>query len=296
MRTMTATATAINALQAYFGAWNRRDAQAIVAAFDPGGTYTDPAAGEALQGEAMAAYADGLFAAFPDLCFELQEPRPTGPGTFVAEWTMRGSNTGPLNGAPPTGRRVALPGVDLVELGDPGLRSVRGFFDQQTLVEQLGLQALVLPHRVGPVSFGYAVRWESDSAELPGAMSLTMLEVRTEEEAAWVRETTGRMLPEIMRLRGFLGTTTAAVGRRLYTMTAWREPEDAHQLRTGPHAEAMREVYGGRIGSAGLTGIWTPLQLAARVRCGACGEWQRSGANDCNCYCGARLADRPPLW
>ena len=294
---MTAIATTNDALQAYFSAWNRRDAQAIVAAFEPGGTYTDPAAGQGLQGAAIAAYADGLFAAFPDLSFEVHEPRPTGPGSFMAEWTMRGTNTGPLSGGAPTGRRVALAGVDLVELGDGGIRSLRGFFDQKTFVEQLGLQAMVLPHRVGPVSFGYAVRWETDSAELPGAMSLTMLDVRTDDEAAWVRETTRGILPEIMRLRGFLGATTVAVGRRMYTMTAWREPEDAHQLRSGPHVEAMRAVYGGRIGSAGLTGIWTPLQLAARVRCDGCGEWQRSSGNDGSvCHCGSRLPDRPPLW
>ena len=92
---------------------------------------------------------------------------------------------------------MALPGVDLIEVCDGGIASVRGFFDRQAVPEQIGLQVLVLPQRAGPVTFGYGTRVETDSRAVPGAMSLTMLEVRTDEEAEWVREETRRILPEI---------------------------------------------------------------------------------------------------
>ena len=74
----------MNAMQVaerYFDAWNRRDADAIVASFASGGTYSDPSAGENLQGEAIAAYAKGLWSAFPDLSFETVSVADDGAGT-----------------------------------------------------------------------------------------------------------------------------------------------------------------------------------------------------------------------
>ncbi len=55
----------------YFEAWNSRDPSAIVATFAEGGTYTDPASGGALTGQALAEYTGGLFSAFPDLSFDV---------------------------------------------------------------------------------------------------------------------------------------------------------------------------------------------------------------------------------
>ena len=51
---------AMQVAQCYFDAWNRRDAEAIVATFGKGGTYGDPSAGEGLVGEAIAAYAKNM--------------------------------------------------------------------------------------------------------------------------------------------------------------------------------------------------------------------------------------------
>ncbi len=52
------------AAQDYFDSWNRHDAAGLVACFTSRGTYSDPTAGQNLQGEAIAAYARGLWAAF----------------------------------------------------------------------------------------------------------------------------------------------------------------------------------------------------------------------------------------
>ena len=38
-----------------------------------------------------------------------------------------------------TEARVKLPGIDVITLGEHGLRSVEGYFDQRTLLEQLGV-------------------------------------------------------------------------------------------------------------------------------------------------------------
>jgi ketosteroid isomerase-like protein len=75
---------ATDVAQRYFDAWNRRDPEAIVATFAEGGTYKDPNAPEGLSGRAIAEYAAGLFAAFPDLSFDVLSHHGTGDGRVVA--------------------------------------------------------------------------------------------------------------------------------------------------------------------------------------------------------------------
>jgi len=73
-------------------------------------------------------YASGLFSAFPDLRFELHVTAVDEP-YVVAQWTMIGTQSGPLNGLPPTEARIKLPGIDVITLGESGLLSVEGYFD-----------------------------------------------------------------------------------------------------------------------------------------------------------------------
>ena len=93
--------------QAYFNAWNRRDGKAIVKEFADGGTYNDPLSGK-ITGQAIASYAEGLWAAFPDLSFEIVSAGETSRGSVAAQWVMRGTNKGSFGGLPPTGRGVVL--------------------------------------------------------------------------------------------------------------------------------------------------------------------------------------------
>jgi hypothetical protein len=62
---------AIEVVKRHFDAWNRHDADAIVATFAEGGTYTNPIAGQGLTGEAVRRFAQGIFTAFPDVSFEI---------------------------------------------------------------------------------------------------------------------------------------------------------------------------------------------------------------------------------
>ncbi|HZQ41986.1 MAG TPA: nuclear transport factor 2 family protein [Acidobacteriaceae bacterium] len=55
----------------YADAWNRHDADGIVATFADGGTYCDPTTPGPLTGAAIGEYASGLWSAFPDLSFQL---------------------------------------------------------------------------------------------------------------------------------------------------------------------------------------------------------------------------------
>src|SRR6185437_10019641 len=95
----------LQVFQQYADAWNRHDAAAIVASFADGGTYSDPITSGPLTGAAIGSYAETLWAAFPDLSFETVSSMENGDGLLSAEWLMRGTNIGPLNGLSPCKRR-----------------------------------------------------------------------------------------------------------------------------------------------------------------------------------------------
>ena len=75
---------AIEVVKRYSEAWNRHDADAIVALFVEGGTYSNPVAGQHLTGQAIADFAKWVFAAFPDVSFEFVSFGDYGDGLAVA--------------------------------------------------------------------------------------------------------------------------------------------------------------------------------------------------------------------
>src|SRR5262245_58927253 len=106
----------IEIAQRYFYAWNRHDAAAIVATFAETGTYADPVTPGPLAGAAIGAYAQGLWDAFPNLSFEIVSVTENASGRVSAEWLMKGTNTGPFSGLPPTVVAVAVPGADFIRV------------------------------------------------------------------------------------------------------------------------------------------------------------------------------------
>lgn len=128
--------------ETYTEGWNDHDPNTVVEQFADGGTYYDPNVAETIQGEAIGDYVATTIEGFPDVQFEerrVMETEIDGEFGLVAEWTMRGTNTGPMAGLPPTGRKIELDGVDVVKISDNGILSITGYFDQKEFAEQLGL-------------------------------------------------------------------------------------------------------------------------------------------------------------
>jgi steroid delta-isomerase-like uncharacterized protein len=270
-------APALTRAAPYFEAWNAHDAAAVTAALAEGGTYADPTTESPLAGLALAEHVRALVAAFPDLSFEVLSsvPADAGPdGTLVVQWLMRGTNTGPLRGLFPTGRTVALPGVDVITISGGQIRSVEGCFDRQTMAEQLGLQVIVQPHAIGPFEWGYAVRASGDSQKIPGAVSVTWIDTSSAEEADQVREIVRPLAAELTKAPGFISWLGIVIASRLYTLTAW-ESADAVQeiMRNHLHQAAVKKYFSERFCTAGSTGVWIPHHLnPVRVRCTSCGD------------------------
>jgi steroid delta-isomerase-like uncharacterized protein len=277
----------------YFDAWNRRDPAAIVATFTEGGTYSDPTV-PTLAAEAMIAYTSGLFAAFPNLSFEIVSAAQTSDQTVAAQWMMHGTNTGPLAGSTPTGKTVALPGADFITFDGDKIRTVQGYFDQKAYLEQLGLQVIAQPYAIGPISFGTGSTMQVGKHTKPGAFSLTSIRIRSDEEQK-LREYSMPILEQLAQMPGFISLTTLFVNNSGYTITAWEDAESASQLlRAGAHREAMKVFFGSKFAEGGMTSVWIPHHINALwVRCTTCGRMSDYDQDEGKCQCGQSLPHLP---
>ena len=132
---------AIEVVKRYAEAWDRHDADAIVALFVEGGTYSNPDAGQGLTGQAIADFAKGLFSTFPDLSLEIVSIGDTGGGLVAWQWLARATITGPLaEGSAPPGPPIAHPGASFTQVEGEKIRSDQVYHDRKTLDEQLGLK------------------------------------------------------------------------------------------------------------------------------------------------------------
>jgi steroid delta-isomerase-like uncharacterized protein len=188
--------TRLDIAKQYLDAWNAHDADAIVRTFANDGTYCDPTTAE-LSGDAIGENARRLWGAFPDLAFEIASVAEAGVGRVVAEWIMKGTNTGAFQGLPATGLPISLPGVDVIEIGADGIRAVTGYFDTRAIPDQLGLQVLIQPFTVGPFAFGNSIGVQSGKKTKPGAFGITTIwnaDAQTEDIRALTRATATEML------------------------------------------------------------------------------------------------------
>ena len=262
-----------DALDRYFAAWNDHDPQAVVRSLADGGSYEDPTTGGPLTGDALAANVATLLAGFPDVHFDLASVVPTSDTTAAAQWLMSGTNTGPMPAGPPTGRAVALPGADFIDY-DPAadrIAKVTGYFDTATMLTQLGLQAHITPADNEPVTkYGVGLRVDTQRQAIPGAFSVTWLDIDPEHQVTLVDAVTSVVMEQLGN-NGYLGSCFATIGRRNYTFTAWENVEAATAaLRTGAHAAAMRLAKSGGAGdnAVGVTSIWKPEVLNGVFRAG----------------------------
>lgn len=290
-----ATGLAVEVAQAYLQGWNDHDGTAVVRQFAPNGTYVDPTLPGPLSGEAIGTYVAGLVAAFPDLAFAIEGISVDGDRVTV-QWRMQGTNTGPFRGAPePTGGTCDLPGVDLITVGSDGITSVVGYFDQKTFVEQLGLQALIVPRDEWPLHHGTSARTDLGNTTVPGAITMTWIDVDSDEEQGEVGLRVSSIIEALSSEPGFIGWVSAFSSHRGHTLTAWTSPQAAEAAisRNTPHRQAMDQVMNGRLGRGGFTSFWIPHRLNDQLRtCPHCGRMVRIGsdAQSAHCKCGGEVA------
>ena len=93
--------------------------------------------GEVVDLDGLKAFADMWRSSFPDWHSTFEEL--IAEGERVAErWTGRGTHQGELQGIPPTGKRVEIPGSVFYRIIDGKIVEFRGQLDMMGLMQQLG--------------------------------------------------------------------------------------------------------------------------------------------------------------
>jgi len=82
-------------------------------------------------------------AAWPDRIMTMDVSVAQG-GTFADEWTVAGTNTGPLvmpdgTELPPTGKRIEIKGMELVQIRDGKVAVHHEYWDNMAFATQLGI-------------------------------------------------------------------------------------------------------------------------------------------------------------
>ncbi|HEU0115602.1 MAG TPA: ester cyclase [Thermomicrobiales bacterium] len=114
--------------------WNRGDLDAADELMTRDAIIHEPVAGTP---DDLKAVARAIRAAFPDWHSSVEELLVD--GDRVAErWTGRGTHRGEFQGIPPTGKRVAVPGVVFYRIADGKIAEFRRQFDRLSLLQQLG--------------------------------------------------------------------------------------------------------------------------------------------------------------
>ena len=100
----------------------------------------DPAApgGEVHGRDAVEEFIRGVREGFPDFHIETEELLQSGE-TIMLEWTATGTNTGPIEGLPPTGRSIQVSGMSKVVVEDGAIQEDRIYYDYHDFAGQLGL-------------------------------------------------------------------------------------------------------------------------------------------------------------
>jgi predicted ester cyclase len=107
---------------------------------DPGVHYEDPLLPEPLRGpDAIAARAEVLWAAFPDVRLNATGPRLSDGTHASAPAKLLATHTEPLEGIAATHRFVVVHVVFFAELRDGRLYRVRAFFDAYGAAVTLGI-------------------------------------------------------------------------------------------------------------------------------------------------------------
>jgi steroid delta-isomerase-like uncharacterized protein len=118
--------------------WSAHDLGRLLPLFTEDVIYEDVTLGVVNRGTAeLRAFAEGFFAAFPDVTFELRTSFSDG-GSAGAEWIMRGTHKGDMPGMPATGKRVEVRGASVFAFEGSRIKRCADYWDAVTFRKQLG--------------------------------------------------------------------------------------------------------------------------------------------------------------
>lgn len=116
--------------------WNSKDIDQLRQLYGMQGSFFDPLMTKPVTGASIIHHAEGIYAAFPDLVFDLRQIT-IGENVAMAEWSQNGTNNGPIFGKPATGRYIEVPAVSVLNFSGNTLLSHRDYWDLKKLLNDL---------------------------------------------------------------------------------------------------------------------------------------------------------------
>jgi heme-degrading monooxygenase HmoA/predicted ester cyclase len=249
-----ATAAAIDR---FYDAWNRHDAAGVAASLETGGVYSDPLTRVPRSGDELTEHVQGVLDVIPDLRISITRTIADDDSVAIV-WTIEGTWDGKLGLLAASETPVRFDGTDVFELAN---HRVRRSFDELAVADALGLQTIVEPYADGDLTFGHSMRtWVSKQE--PGALGMTWLLARDEEEKLAIRARAREIITHFREVPGFIGIVTGFAGLHGFTLTAW-ESEEAVRLAThsGAHSEAKHAFRKEGLAGGVFTSVWEPVRL-----------------------------------
>jgi steroid delta-isomerase-like uncharacterized protein len=135
------TEFAAEAVRRFVAAWNSHDPALLVELCQPDVEWEDPAieGGHMTGLDALRDWLADMYAAFPDLTFEVVEPLFVAADgrSFGQQWSAHATMRGPYLGMEPTQRAVDFDGIDLHAYREGSLASVRTIYNQMPVAVQV---------------------------------------------------------------------------------------------------------------------------------------------------------------
>lgn len=120
-------------------AWNSHDAEAVLRLYSTEYIGDDVGQTSLLHGhEGLRTLLNTCWNAFPDLRFACLHCI-TQDSRLVAVWTAQGTHRGTIMNIPPTGHRVEVQGVSIVEVKDGLIVRGRSIWDLAGMLRHMGL-------------------------------------------------------------------------------------------------------------------------------------------------------------
>jgi steroid delta-isomerase-like uncharacterized protein len=129
-------------IERYNDAWNRHDADAIVAMHAPDMVFENHTAGERAEGEQVREHIAGIFAAWPDITFRTRRLYVR-DNLVVQEWTARATHNRDLRRgdlvARASGKRLEWKGMDVIPFEHGLVKRKDVYSDSIAILRQVGL-------------------------------------------------------------------------------------------------------------------------------------------------------------
>jgi steroid delta-isomerase-like uncharacterized protein len=132
-------ATATDVARAYFEAHERKDLATVSSLWEPGKVARIIGIADLRAPDELRGYFESLYDAFPD--FQLRILSVTGDDERAAvRWALTGTFAGPgtFQGMEATGARLAMEGIDLLEVSDGRVHDLVAYVNGADIAEQLG--------------------------------------------------------------------------------------------------------------------------------------------------------------